>query len=232
MHADRAQLSPPARRLQARARQENFPVALRVLPARYRRHLFAVYAFARTVDDLGDAADGDRLALLDEADRELDRVFGGADPRTPVFRSLAGTVGALALPRQPFDDLVEANRRDQTVRRYRTFDDLLDYCALSAAPVGRLVLAVFGASSASRVRLSDRVCAALQVLEHCQDVVEDARADRIYLPADDLARFGVAERDLLAPRATTAVRALVALQTQRAVRLLDEGSPLVDDLSG
>ncbi len=233
LHADRAQLSPPSRRLRARARRENFPVALRVLPSRHREHLLVLYSFARTVDDLGDTAGGDRLALLDDVACEIDRIYDGREPRTPLFRAVARTAAACALPREPFDRLVQANRRDQVVTRYRTFDDLLDYCSLSAEPVGRLVLGVFGeGADGETLRASDRICAALQVLEHCQDVAEDVRVGRIYLPTEDLARFGVAERDLSAPRADTAVRALVAVQVQRAVRMLDEGRPLLGTLSG
>jgi squalene synthase HpnC len=218
--------------MRARARQENFPVAIRVLPSRYRRHLMALYAFARMVDDLGDAAHGDRVALLDGVGRDLDRLFGGGDPQHPLYRDLAATVRGCGLPREPFDRLVEANRVDQAVHRYRTFDDLLGYCALSADPIGRLVLAVFGVTDERRGLLSDRVCSALQVLEHCQDVAEDARAGRIYLPTADLERFGVRAADLLAPHASTEVRALLGYAVQRAVRLLDEGEPLLGTLRG
>lgn len=206
----------------------------------------ALYAFARMVDDIGDdgpagspmpLAPGtppqERLRRLDEVSANLDRVFSSsttASPTEPIYHDLAVTVRECGLAREPFDRLVEANRRDQVVRRYRTFDDLLEYCTFSADPVGRLVLGVFGADTARHRVLSDRVCSALQVLEHCQDVAEDARVGRIYLPTEDLERFGVAEEELLAREASTAVRALVGFQVQRAVRLLDEGSPLLDCL--
>ncbi|EID56088.1 squalene synthase HpnC [Saccharomonospora xinjiangensis XJ-54] len=232
MHAEAAQAAPPLGRLRARARHENFPVALSVLPPRYRRHLLTLYAFARMVDDIGDAAPGDRLSLLDSVSARLDRVYAGDVGGHPLYRRLASTVAACDLPKSELERLVEANRRDQLVHRYRTFDDLLGYCALSANPVGRLVLRVFGADSEWRRLRSDRICSALQVLEHCQDVVEDAYAGRVYLPTVDLERYGVAEDDLVAARADTGVRAVVALQVQRAVRLLDEGCPLVKDLNG
>ncbi|EHR50913.1 squalene synthase HpnC [Saccharomonospora marina XMU15] len=239
---------PSLERVYAQARQENFPVAARVLPPRYRRHLLALYAFARMVDDIGDdgptgPAPGSgsatprnsasqRLRRLDEVSRNLDKVFSSTPPAEEIYRDLAATVRECGLPREPFERLVEANRHDQVVHRCPTFDDLLRYCTLSADPVGRLVLGVFGVDTAHRRVLSDRVCSALQVLEHCQDVAQDARAGRIYLPTEDMERFGVTEPDLLAPRANTAVRALVGFQTQRALRLLDEGAPLVDSLSG
>ncbi|ACU97320.1 squalene synthase HpnC [Saccharomonospora viridis] len=232
MHAEVAQASPPLEWLRVRARQENFPVALHVLPPRYRRHLLTLYAFARMVDDIGDAAPGDRLLQLDRISAELDRMYAGRTGDDPLFQRLAYTVSECELPQSELERLVEANRRDQVVHRYRTFDELLDYCALSANPVGRLVLRVFGVSTERRAHLSDRICSALQVLEHCQDVAEDACAGRIYLPRHDLDRFGVVEEDLMAAQASTGVRAVVALQVQRAVRLLDEGGPLVDDLRG
>ncbi|WP_230422768.1 squalene synthase HpnC [Prauserella cavernicola] len=216
----------------AKAHSENFPVALRLLPSAQRAHLLALYGFARMVDDLGDEAQGDRPWLLDEVSRDLGRIYTGAPPDGELYQRLATTVYACGLPRAPFEHLVEAGRRDQTSHRYGTFDELRSYCALSAEPVGRLVLGVFGVATPERARLSDLVCCALQVLEHCQDVVEDARAGRIYLPAEDLRRFGVAERDLLAPRATREVRALVGFEVQRAVALLDEGAALVATLRG
>ncbi|MEU6641510.1 squalene synthase HpnC [Saccharomonospora sp. NPDC046836] len=223
---------PSPQRVLAKARTENFPVALRLLPAAQRRHLLSIYAFARMVDDLGDESSGDRLTRLDTVSRELDRIYIGRAPAAPLYRNLAGTIRACGLPREPFERLVEANRRDQSVRRYRTFDDLLGYCTLSADPVGRLVLGVFGVTTPQREWLSDRICSALQVLEHCQDVAEDARAGRIYLPGEDLERFGVTEAALLAGQASRELRALVGYEVQRAVALLDEGMPLVGTLSG
>lgn len=232
---DGVDVAAPLHRLRAKARHENFPVALRLLPPRHRRHLLALYAYARMVDDIGDAGDepqGDRLRLLDLVSRDVERLYRGVFPAEAVYRELATTIHACGLPREPFERLVEANRQDQVVRRYRTFEDLLGYCRLSADPVGRLVLGVFGVATPERVELSDKVCSALQVLEHCQDVVEDARAGRIYLPTEDLERFDVAEDDLLAPRATRALRALVGFEVQRAVALLDAGTPLIATLSG
>ncbi len=214
-----------------RAGGENFPVALRLLPRSTRRHLLAIYGFARLVDQLGDAADGDRLASLDWLEAELERAFEG-QARHDVMVRLSATLAELDLDRGPFCDLIEANRRDQVVRRYATFDDLVDYCRYSANPVGRLVLAVFGVSSPERVILSDRICTALQVLEHTQDVGEDVTHGRIYLPGQDLARFGCTEEELAAPSASVALRSVVALQVARARTLLDSSGPLVAGLHG
>ena len=237
----------------AQAGAENFPVALRVLPRRYRRDLAAVYGFARSVDDMGDeAAPGQRLELLDELEADIGRLYqkvrwagapgpggtgnepgpAGDGPRLPVVRALARTVVTCAIPAQPFLDLIEANRQDQVVTRYRAFADLLGYCRLSANPVGRIVLHVFGAATPEREALSDRVCTALQLAEHWQDVAEDLRAGRIYLPLADLDRFGVTEADLAAPRAGPGVRALIAFQVGRARDLLDAGAPIVGTLRG
>lgn len=217
------------------AGDENFPVASRLLPLRYRMHLLSLYGFARLVDDVGDEGEttplDDRLRLLDEVAADLERIWTGT-PRLPAMRALAMTVGACDLPAAPLRDLIEANRVDQRITRYETFDDLLGYCALSANPVGRLVLGVFGAATPLRLARSDQVCSALQVLEHCQDVGEDYARDRIYLPREDLARFGCRESDLVGPRTPTRLRGVVALQAQRAGRLLAEGAPLAGTLPG
>ncbi|GIH61746.1 squalene synthase HpnC [Microbispora siamensis] len=215
------------------ARRENFPVASRLLPRAYRRDLMAVYGFARYVDDVGDeAAPAERPALLDAVEADLGRLYAGGSPRLPAVRALAPLVTGRGVPRTPFLNLVEANRRDQVVRRYDTFAQLLAYCELSANPVGRIVLHVFGVATPERARLSDRICSALQVIEHCQDVGEDHARGRVYLPGEDLRRFGCREADLDAPRTSPRLRRAVALQARRAATLLDEGMPLLETLSG
>ena len=219
----------------AKAADENFPVALRLLPARYRQHLTAVYGFARSADDMGDEAPpGERLALLDELEADLGRLYqpGGEGPRLAVVRALGPAVAQCAIPAQPFLDLIQANRQDQVVTRYQTFDELLAYCRLSANPVGRIVLYVFGAATPPRERLSDLVCTALQLAEHWQDVAEDLRSGRVYVPGEDLARHGVTEADLATPSASPQVRALIAFEVRRAAGLLDEGAPIVGTLRG
>jgi squalene synthase HpnC len=210
---------------------ENFPVALRVLPARARDHLRRAYVYARFVDDVGDRAAGDRLALLDLVDQDVWQLAGGTPALTPV-RDLTPLVRDDGLALQPLHDLVEANRRDQRVSRYATFDELLDYCRLSAAPVGRIVLAIAGVNDAAAIEESDDVCAALQVLEHCQDVGEDFAAGRVYLPADDLGRFHVPDADLQANVTSARLRRVVELQTARAEQLLADGPPLIRRLRG
>jgi squalene synthase HpnC len=232
-----------------KAARENFPVAPVFLPRAWRRDLMAVYGFARLVDDIGDgdlAAGGrddalrlglpadradDRVAMLDAFEADLRRVFDGA-PRHPLLLALQPTVRRHALTPEPFLGLIAANRQDQRVRRYQTYDDLLAYCELSANPVGRLVLAITGTSTPERVRRSDAVCTALQIVEHLQDVAEDLGRDRIYLPAEDMKRFSVTEDDLAAPTADARVRALVAFEAERAGYLLDEGTPLVGSVRG
>jgi squalene synthase HpnC len=273
----------------AKASAENFPVALRFLPRRYRGHLAAVYGFARSADDMGDEAPaGERLRLLDELEADLGRLYrmisradvpdvpdvpggegsiggapgsvdgdipsggdpgspnaggssgghpgavdaDGSPPRLAVVRALAPAVVACAIPAQPFYDLIAANRQDQVVSRYPAYRDLLDYCRLSANPVGRIVLHIFGAATPEREALSDQVCTALQLAEHWQDVAEDLRAGRIYLPLEDMDRFGCTERDLAAPSAAPRVRALIAFEERRARELLDAGAPIVATLRG
>lgn len=218
-----------------KAAHENFPVALPFLPAVVRRDLMAVYGFARLVDDLGDEAPGDaatRGALLDAVDADLDLLYVGARPSHPLVARLAPTVEAHALPAEPFRRLVQANRVDQQVSRYPTYDDLLGYCELSANPVGHLVLGIFDASTLERRRLSDDVCTALQLAEHWQDIAEDLARGRVYLPQADLATFGVAEADLALAPASEDLRRLMAFEVRRARELLDRGTPLVATLSG
>jgi squalene synthase HpnC len=219
----------------AKAAGENFPVALRLLPRRYQRHLTAVYCFARSADDMGDEAPpAERMALLDELEADLGRLYRprGEGPRLEVIQALAPAVTQCAIPAQPFLDLIQANRQDQVVTRYQTFDELLGYCRLSANPVGRIVLHVFGAATPARERLSDLVCTALQLAEHWQDVAEDLRAGRVYLPGKDLAAYGVTEAALAAPSASPQVRALVAFEVRRAADLLDEGARITGTLRG
>jgi squalene synthase HpnC len=210
---------------------ENFPVASRLLPRAQRGHLMALYGFARLADDIGDESSGDRLAELDWLEGELDRAFAGVATH-PVLVRLEPTIRACNLRRQPFLDLIAANRQDQTVTSYPTWVDLLGYCELSANPVGRLVLAVFGADTAERVAWSDHVCSGLQVVEHLQDVGEDARRGRVYLPADDLAAAGCGPEDLLQPVAGPELRAAVEAIAGRARGLLGSGPALARSLRG
>ncbi|MER6673968.1 squalene synthase HpnC [Streptomyces sp. NPDC000983] len=231
-----------------KAAHENFPVAPFFLPRAWRTDLMAVYGFARLVDDIGDGdlapggADArllgvpaedaeDRLVMLDAFEADLHRVFAST-PRHPLLRRLQPTVRRCGLSPEPFLGLIGANRQDQLVSRYETYDDLLAYCELSANPVGRLVLAVTGTATPERIRRSDAVCTALQIVEHLQDVAEDLGRDRIYLPAADMKRFHVQEADLATRTAGASVRALVAFEAQRARDLLNEGAPLVGSVHG
>ncbi|MEU3734434.1 squalene synthase HpnC [Streptomyces sp. NPDC033538] len=238
----------PERATLAKAADENFPVAPFFLPRAWRTDLMAVYGFARLVDDIGDGdlapggADArllgvpadradDRLLMLDAFEEDLRRVFDGT-PGHPLLRRLQPTVRRRSLTPGPFLGLIAANRQDQLVARYETYDDLLAYCELSANPVGRLVLAVTGTSTPERIRRSDAICTALQIVEHLQDVAEDLSRDRIYLPAEDMKRFHVQETDLAAPTASASVRALIAYEAGRARDLMSEGAPLVGSVHG
>ena len=215
----------------ARASSENFPVALRLLPKAVQGHLRAIYGYARLVDNLGDEYPGDRLAALDWVEAQLDDLFAGA-PRHEVFVRLAPTVEQFGLDREPFAGLLAANRLDQHKTSYADFDELMEYCELSANPVGHLVLAVFEAATSDRLDASDQVCSGLQVLEHLQDVGEDAANGRVYLPADDMERFGVGVEDLGAPAASANLRGLVAYEASRARAMLEGGRGLVASLRG
>jgi squalene synthase HpnC len=218
--------------LAAAAAAENFPVALRFIPPRRRHQLMAVYWFARVTDDIGDEAPPqDRLRMLDELEADLGRLADGGARRAEV-RALGPVVSECQIPLSLFADLIQANRQDQTVSRYQTFDDLLGYCKLSANPVGRCVLYIFGAFSPQAAARSDLVCTALQLVEHWQDVAEDLRAGRIYLPQEDLDKFGCTEADLSASTAAPGVRSLIAFEAGRAGEMLDAGAPLVGTLRG
>jgi squalene synthase HpnC len=223
--------APAAAAVMARAQTENFTVASRVLPARERRHLLALYGFARLLDELGDSLAGDRDAGLDWLEQELDRAFEGSATH-PLLVALQPTLRECALPREPFARLIEANRVDQRVSRYRTWAELRGYCALSADPVGELVLGVFGALTPARVALSDSVCTGLQLAEHLQDVAEDLAAGRVYLPLEDLERFGCTIADLEREHASEALQELIAFEVARARDLLADGVPLIGELRG
>jgi squalene synthase HpnC len=236
----RTQVLPPAGPAEAvvlpasarkQAEGENFPVALRVLPRRLRRGLVALYDYARYVDDLGDEFDGDRPAALARA---AEIVRGGeTGPDVP------GPLAGAAVLREDYGvateellNLVQANIIDQQVSRYGTFDDLLDYCRLSANPVGRAVLAIAGAGGEERIELSDRICTGLQIIEHIQDVGEDFRAGRVYLPQTDLRRFAVTDAMLAGPNASRSLQDVIRYETDRAVAYLEAGAPLVSSLHG
>jgi squalene synthase HpnC len=220
-----------AEAVMAKAGRENFPVASRVLPGPTRGHLLAVYGFARLVDDIGDEAGGDRRALLDWLDGEVDRLYAG-DPTHSLMQRLVPTVRRFDIPPEPFRRLIAANRQDQEVSTYATYEDLAAYCALSANPIGHLVLFVLEASTPDRVALSDSVCTGLQLVEHWQDVAEDLARGRVYLPQEDLARFGCTREDLAARRPSLRFRRLMAFEVGRAGSLLDRGVPLARDLGG
>jgi len=225
--------APAAEAVMARAQMENFPVASRLLPARERRHLLAVYGFARLVDELGDSATDAQasLAALDWIEQELDLAIRG-EALHPLLARLGETMRECALSREPFARLIEANRMDQRVGRYETWTQLRGYCALSADPVGEIVLGIFGRASPERIALSDSICTALQLTEHCQDVAEDLAHGRIYLPAEDLQRFGCEQAELEGEHASAPLREVLAFEVARARALLAEGAPLIAQLRG
>jgi len=233
LEADRLELATDV--IAARAATENFPVALFVLSANQRRHLMAIYRFARLTDQIGDAAHGDRLAMLDELQRQVNTCVDAdtnAGARHPIIETLLPTIRECGLPIGPFHRLIDANRLDQRKHRCESYQELLDYCDLSANPVGELVLHVFGVATSERIRQSDAVCTGLQFVEHWQDVKEDYAAGRIYLPSEDLVKFGCREEELGADTASHALRELLCFECERAHALLDEGVPLVRSLRG
>jgi squalene synthase HpnC len=222
---------PTSAEVLGRAAGENFPVASVLFPRTVRPHLMALYGFARLADDIGDEAPGDRDILLDWLAAELGETFGGT-PKHPLMRRLAVTIAQFDLSPDPFERLIEANRVDQRVTRYDTFQDLLGYCHLSANPVGELVLSILGAATLERVALSDRTCTGLQLVEFWQDLGEDAGKGRVYVPLEDLDRFGYSVNDLLAGVRDDRFLRLMRFQADRTRRLLKEGRGLGASLPG
>ena len=209
----------------ARRHGENFTVVSWFLPRKLRRHFFAVYAFCRYTDDLGDEAEGDRLALLDDWERELRDAVAG-EPARPLLTALARTIEDREIPLDPFLRLIEANRIDQRVSRFETYEDVLDYCSYSATPVGQMVLAVLGYRDAERIALSDATCIGLQLANFWQDVSVDIHKGRIYLPQEDLRRFNCDDAQIIEGRFDEHFRELMRFQVERARALFAEGSAL------
>jgi squalene synthase HpnC len=214
---------------------ENFPVASLILPHRLRKPIEAIYCFARTADDIADEgvlpAD-ERLRLLAEYDRGLDAIDAGERPADPVFGPLAVAVREHALPTPLLRDLLSAFRQDVVQQRYASFGELQDYCRRSANPIGRLLLHLFGRTEDRLLLQSDRICTALQLANHWQDLWIDWQKGRVYLPQDELARFGVTEADIAARSVDERWHRLMQFQVARAREMLESGAPLARSLEG
>jgi squalene synthase HpnC len=214
---------------------ENFPVASWLLPAAVRPSVEVIYAFARSADDFadeGDLPDAERLARLEAYEGSLDRIERGERPADPLFSRLHDTIRAHDLPIPLFRDLLGAFRQDVTKKRYATFDELMDYCRRSADPVGRILLKLFGKDDAANLRDSDAICSSLQLINHWQDVAIDWGKGRVYLPQEDLARFGLSEAQIAAGQAGGPWKDLMAFQCQRARAMMRSGTPLGTRLPG
>ncbi len=212
----------------ARLHYENFSVASWFLPERLRQHFFNVYAYCRISDDLGDEVGNanQSLQLLDAWESELNACYEGS-PRHPVFVALAATVRQFEIPKHEFSDLLIAFRQDQATPRYETFGDLLGYCRNSANPVGHLVLHLCGYKDAERQKLSDFTCTALQLANFWQDVSVDYAKGRIYIPLEDLRRFGVSQEEIRSFENTLAFREMMKFEVARAREWFAQGWPLV-----
>lgn len=216
----------------AKSHYENFSVATWFLPARLRQHFYNVYSYCRISDDLGDEV-GDAqqsLAMLAQWEEELNSCYAGK-PRHPVFVALAETVREFGIPRHEFSDLLVAFRQDQTVTRFETFDDILDYCHYSANPVGHLVLYLGGYGDLERQTLSDSTCTALQLANFWQDVTVDFQKDRVYLPLEDLRRFGVTVENIAARACTPQFIEMMKFEVERARDWFRRGLPLIKMVS-
>jgi squalene synthase HpnC len=215
----------------ARSHYENFTVGSLFLPREFQSFLYVIYAFCRHTDDLGDEADGDRLAYLDAWEQELNQCYTGT-PEHPIMVALQDTIRRFNIPDAPFRKLIEANRIDQRQRRFATYNDLLFYCQHSAEPVGRMVLYVLGYRDEERQRLSDATCTALQLANFWQDVQRDWVMGRVYIPQEDMARFGYTEQDLAQGVVDDRFRDLMRFEVDRAEAFFHQGEALVDTLTG
>lgn len=215
----------------ARSHDENFTVGSLLLPRGTRKHLHALYAFARTTDDIGDESEGDRLANLDAWEGDFRRIRDGT-PRHPVHVALADTVRKFDIPDEPFLNLIEANRIDQRRTRHETFQDLLHYCEHSANPCGHLVLYVFGVRDSESQRLADFTCTALQLVNFWQDLAIDWQKGRVYLPQEDLRRLGYSEEELARGEVNDRFMKLMRFECLRTRGLFQRGLPLADRLKG
>jgi len=214
---------------------ENFPVASLLLPATLRPAVEAIYAFARSADDLadeGEAAPPQRLAALAAYEEELDRIAARDTPQTALFRNLASAIVQYRLPLQPFRDLLSAFSQDVVTSRYPTFDQLRDYCRRSADPVGRLMLHLYRRTDVESLRLSDAICTALQLANFWQDVDLDWRKRRLYLPLEDMQAFGVGEHHIALQQTDAAWQALMRFEVRRTRAMMLDGAPLALRLPG
>lgn len=214
---------------------ENFPVASILMPRRLRKPVAAIYHFARAADDIadeGELSNEERLKQLDNFRDELNHIANGETPLLPLFQHLAGEVAVHALPLQPMHDLLDAFSQDVVKKRYANFDELLDYCRRSANPVGNLLLHLYEEATPVNIGYSDAICSALQLINFWQDVAKDWRIARVYLPQDDLARFGVSEYQIAEGRCDDNWRALMKFEVDRARALMLSGKPLGSILSG
>lgn len=215
----------------AEGHYENFSVASRLLPRGIRKYMYAIYAFCRHTDDLGDEASGDRIALLEEWERELVQVYRG-DPKHPIMIAIKDVVQRFSICDEPFRKLIHANLLDQGHVRFDTYRDLIRYCEHSAVPVGQMVLYLLGDRSPESRSLSAATCTALQLTNFWQDVARDFAMDRVYIPQEDMVRFGVAESDLASNSASPALKSLLRFEVNRTLELFEKGAPLVNRIDG
>ena len=217
------------------AHYENFPVASPLLPAELRAPVRVIYAFARSADDLadeGDASASERIAALNEYERELDHIDAGRTTNNELFQQLALTLKEHHLNTQLLRDLLSAFRQDVVQTRYASFDELLDYCSRSANPVGRIMLALSDQYSPDMLEQSDAICSALQLINFWQDVAIDSEKSRIYIPQEDLAKFNVSEQSIAEGKADHRWRSLMQFQVARARSLMLKGAPLATHVGG
>ena len=217
----------------AKTHYENFSVGSRLLPKHLRKHFYSIYAFSRGVDDLGDEADGDKFALLNQWESELDVCYAitpSSQPKHPYFVALTETIRVFDIPAEPFKRLIEANRRDQTITKHQTYEDLLEYCTYSANPVGHLVLFLSGIRDPKLHELANKTCTGLQLANFWQDISVDIEIGRIYVPLEDIEQFGVSEQQITNRQFDNNFRNLMKFEVDRARQLFVDGYSLADHI--
>jgi squalene synthase HpnC len=215
----------------AKNHYENFPVASLLIPKEKRKYIYCIYAFARAADDFADELDIEggkekRLSLLNEWNQKLIDCFTGKT-YDPIFIALNKTISDCEIPVEPLENLLKAFKQDVIKNRYQDFNEILDYCANSANPIGRLVLMIMGLNNSRLFAISDNICTALQLTNFWQDIEIDLRKDRIYLPADDMARFEVTEEQLLNKKCDNNFKNLLRYEIERTEKLFNEGKELI-----
>ena len=211
---------------------ENFPLWSSIYLKKFMPHLASIYHFCRTVDNLSDLKKDLALKELSKIENTLNNCYGDKLDEKSIFFNLKITINKFNLPKEDFQKLIQSNYQDLNKNRYKDFDELIDYCKLSANPVGSLVLRIFGEYSNTNLLLSDQICTGLQLINFLQDINRDSKLNRIYIPIDELSKFGVSEEDILCGKSNQEIIKMIKFQCERSKNIINSGKTLVSNLPG